>query len=137
MITLEVLLHPIAALRARLGLTQEEFGARIGLRTKGSVSLVERGLSTMSPEVALAIEEISGGEIDASELNPIVAKARGVPSGQVAQAGHEPLDTGKLAETSTGQNKSLPGHIVARASFGAADIGERGTRVALPDGGRA
>lgn len=69
---------PIAALRLQLGLTQEEFGARIGLQTKGSVSLVERGLKAVSPDVALAIETLSAGAIDASSLNEIIAKARGV-----------------------------------------------------------
>jgi hypothetical protein len=38
---------------------------------------------------------------------------------------------------STGQIKALPGHSVAPAPFGAAEVGERGTRVALPGGGRA
>ena len=90
---------PIVALRNRLGLTQEEFGARIGLQTKGSVSLVERGLKAVSADVALAIEELSAGTIDASALNPIVAKARGVEWVAV----HGAADSGAAAGVSPGK----------------------------------
>lgn len=75
----------IAELRAELGLTQEEFGARIGLANKASVSLLEsRRREQCSVDVALAIEALSvradlnGGapRIDAARLNEDVRKAR-------------------------------------------------------------
>ncbi|WP_408585948.1 helix-turn-helix domain-containing protein [Novosphingobium sp.] len=102
---------PIAALRAALGITQEEFGALIGLKTKGSVSLVERGLAPVSADVALAIEELSDGTIDASDLNPIIAKARGVDR----VGNHADSDTAKLEETPTGQCAGLSGEAEAGA----------------------
>lgn len=67
----------IADLRRHLGLSQLEFGARIGLANKASVSLLERGLAPCSLEVALRIEELSGGQIDAAQLNDGVRLARG------------------------------------------------------------
>lgn len=50
---------------------------------------------------------------------------------------HAQVDSAKSEHPSTGQIRSLPGHLAAPAPFGAAEVGERGTRVALPDGGRA
>jgi hypothetical protein len=96
---------PIVALRNRLGLTQEEFGARIGLQTKGSVSLVERGLKSVSPEVAMAIEELAEGTIDASTLNPIVARARGVEWVPL----HGAADSADAGHGSTGKDGQLSG----------------------------
>lgn len=68
----------IAALRAELGLSLEDFGKRIGLSSKGNVSLIERGHMPPSLPVALAIEEISGGRIDAAEINEDVRAARAI-----------------------------------------------------------
>ena len=73
----------IAMLRQLRGETLDEFARRIGIQSKGQMSLIERGLRTPTPEQALAIEELSGGQIDASALNPIIAKARGVDVGGV------------------------------------------------------
>jgi len=67
----------VSALRAELGLTQIEFAARVGLSNKTSISLLESGQRpTISPQVALAIEALSGGRIDAAGLNPVIAAAR-------------------------------------------------------------
>ena len=71
----------IAALRAELGLTQQEFGERIGLRNKTSISLLESGKRPdCSAKVAVAIEELSrvGGaaRIDAARLSEDVRLAR-------------------------------------------------------------
>lgn len=63
---------PIAALRRELGLTLEQFGAEIGLASKGNVSLIERG-GRCSVKVALAIEALSKGKITAASLNTDVA----------------------------------------------------------------
>jgi transcriptional regulator with XRE-family HTH domain len=87
------------ALRTRLGLTQEEFGARIGLQTKGSVSLAERGLKPISADVALAIETLSDGTINASALNAIVARARG----QEGLFDHGMADTANMEAMSPGK----------------------------------
>jgi len=65
----------IPALRAELGLSLEAFGALIGLASKGNVSILERG-GPCSLAVALAIEKLSAGRIDAADLNSDVALAR-------------------------------------------------------------
>ncbi len=65
----------IEGLRIELGLTQEQFARRIGLSNKGSVSVIERG-GPVSLPVALALETLSGGRIDAALLNTDVAMAR-------------------------------------------------------------
>lgn len=65
----------IADLRKELGLTLEEFGARIGLRSKGQVSEIEKS-NRCSPEVALEIEALSKRRIDAGSLNPVIEAAR-------------------------------------------------------------
>jgi len=65
----------ISELRKELGLTLEEFGARVGLKSKGQVSEIERA-GTCSPEVALAIEALSERRLNAAALNPIIAAAR-------------------------------------------------------------
>lgn len=66
----------IADLRRELGLTQLEFGVKLGLASKASVSLLERGLSPCSLRVSLEIERLSGGRIDAAMLNDDVRLAR-------------------------------------------------------------
>jgi transcriptional regulator with XRE-family HTH domain len=67
----------VADLRAELGLSLAEFAARIGITSKGHASLIERS-GTCSLRAALAIEELSGGRIDAAQLSPDVAAARAV-----------------------------------------------------------
>lgn len=68
----------IRELRLALQLDQIEFGVRIGLgeKSKGRVSLIERGIVPVSQPVALAIEALSGGRIDAAVLNAEIAAAR-------------------------------------------------------------
>lgn len=65
----------IEALRRELGLNQTEFALRIGLANKASVSLLERGGPCSLP-VAIKIEELSEGRIDAADLNEDVKAAR-------------------------------------------------------------
>ena len=67
----------IAALRQKRGETLEQFGAAIGVTSKGRMSELERGIRPVTPEQALAIEKLSDGAIDAADLNPIIAAARG------------------------------------------------------------
>lgn len=66
----------IADLRAELGLSLEEFGKMFGQSSKGTMSLIERGKAPVSLPVALAIERVSGGRIDAAALNADVQAAR-------------------------------------------------------------
>ena len=62
----------IAELRKELGLSLEAFAAMVGLKSKGQMSLIERG-EPCSIAVALKIEELSGGRIPAATLSPDVA----------------------------------------------------------------
>ena len=59
-----------------LGLSQEEFARRIGLKSKGQVSEIERD-NKCSAKVALEIERISEGQISAATICPAVALVRG------------------------------------------------------------
>lgn len=93
----------IAALRAELGLTQLEFGALIGVDNKTSVSLIERGRVKPSIRVALAIEELSAGRIDAADLCDDVRIARrGLDN-------HAPTNTAETEALATGQSGGVSG----------------------------
>jgi len=83
----------IAGLRRELGLTQAEFAERIGLVNKASVSLLERGLTPISLRVALEIERLSDGRIDAATLNADVRLAR--------RSGPDDIALGSQAGTAT------------------------------------
>ena len=72
----------IIQLRHELAMTQEAFGAEVGL-SKGKVSIVEREQRCSIP-VALAIEALSGGRIDAATLNDDVARVRATQRRTVA-----------------------------------------------------
>jgi DNA-binding transcriptional regulator YdaS (Cro superfamily) len=74
-------LPPIASLRLALGLSQLAFGERIGVRNKTTVSLIERGIRPATSRQALAIEELSGGTINAAELCEDVRLARAATGG--------------------------------------------------------
>lgn len=65
----------IKALREELAMTAAEFANHIGLKSKSRVSEIEHG-APVSARVALRLEEISGGRIDAAVLNDDVAAAR-------------------------------------------------------------
>ncbi|MFO6447841.1 hypothetical protein ACLBKU_11905 [Erythrobacter sp. NE805] len=69
----------IAELRSEMGLSLEQFAARVGLQSRGRMSVIERE-GRCSLDVALAIEALSGGRIDAAELSDDVKAARHVPS---------------------------------------------------------
>lgn len=66
----------IASLRAERRESLEVFGRAIGVPSKGRVSEIERGLRDVTQAQALAIEALSGGRIDAADLNPAIAAAR-------------------------------------------------------------
>jgi transcriptional regulator with XRE-family HTH domain len=68
----------IASLRAELGMSLEAFANLLGLKSKGQMSLIEAGKSSVSAAVALRLEDLSAGRIDAASLNTVVAQARRV-----------------------------------------------------------
>jgi transcriptional regulator with XRE-family HTH domain len=77
----------IAELRKELGLSLEAFAAQLGLTSKGYVSDLERGKATCTAALALRIEALSGGRIQARTLNADVAlveEARGIAPAQDA-----------------------------------------------------
>ena len=63
----------IRELREKLGLSQEAFAGRLGLKSKGHVSDLESGKCLPSVAVALELERLSEGELSASALNADVA----------------------------------------------------------------
>jgi len=65
----------IAELRAEMGVSQEDFAALIGLSSKGNVSIIERE-NRCGLRVALKIEQLSDGRIDAASLNDEVRVSR-------------------------------------------------------------
>ena len=67
----------VSALRAELGLSLGEFAKLLGLSSKGYVSQLERGEVRCSVSVALALERLSGGRINAAAQNADVALVRG------------------------------------------------------------
>lgn len=66
---------PIRQLRERLGLNQVDFGAQLGLSSKGHVSELER-TGKCSVRIALKLEELSDGALDAADLSSDVAMVR-------------------------------------------------------------
>ena len=62
----------IATIRKELGLSQEAFAARLGLKSKGHVSVMEAG-KPPSLRVAIELERISGGRLRAADMNSDVA----------------------------------------------------------------
>lgn len=65
----------IKALRQSLGLNQSDFASRLGLSSKSHVSELENG-GSCSVRVALKVEELSGGQINAASLHPDIALVR-------------------------------------------------------------
>ncbi len=58
-----------------LKLSQEGFARLLGLRSKGHICDIER-TDRCAPSVALEIEKISKGAINAAEISPAVARIR-------------------------------------------------------------
>lgn len=128
----------IVALRREMRLSQTEFGAAIGLASKGKVSVLE-STGRASLPVALRIEELSIVDgvprIDAALLNDDVARARAACPGGCAIAegenilDHAALDSGGGAQASTGQfddmsrrNNPFSGGSVAMPSVADAGV---------------
>lgn len=66
----------IADLRRERQETLEQFAQTLGLKSKGQASQIERGEEPCSFEVALTLETLSTGRLDAAALNDKVALAR-------------------------------------------------------------
>lgn len=66
----------IRKFRQDMGLTVAQMAERLGLSSKGGFSMVENGKAPISQPVALAIETLSDGRIDAASLNAEIAAAR-------------------------------------------------------------
>lgn len=60
----------LESFRKSRGWTQEQLGEAVGIRSKGYVSRIERGLEQCSLRVALRIEHLSGGQVTAASLRP-------------------------------------------------------------------
>ena len=65
----------VSELRKELGLSLEGFATLLGLTSKGYVHDIENGTQP-SVRVALELERLSTGRINAGELNPDVARVR-------------------------------------------------------------
>jgi hypothetical protein len=65
----------IADLRTEMKLSLEAFAALIGLQSRGRMSVIERE-NRCSLKVALEIERLSGGRIDAADLSDDVRLSR-------------------------------------------------------------
>jgi transcriptional regulator with XRE-family HTH domain len=60
--------------RMKHGLTLEQFGVLVG-KSKAQIHAIEKG-NYATAKLALAIEQRTGGEVDAAFLNPQIAQAR-------------------------------------------------------------
>ena len=65
----------IADLRTELGLSLEAFAAKVGIQSRGRMSVIERE-NRCALRVALAIERLSDGRVDAAGLCEEVRAAR-------------------------------------------------------------
>jgi hypothetical protein len=86
----------IAQLRAELGLSLEQFAEKVGLQSRGRMSVIERE-GRCSLEVALRIETLSGGRIDTAQLSEDVKAAR---HGVVITSAMLAASSGNLAKDS-------------------------------------
>ncbi|WP_288016476.1 hypothetical protein [Microcystis phage Mae-JY04] len=109
----------IAELRAEMGVSQEEFAALIGLSSKGNVSIIERE-NRCGLRVALKIEQLSGGRIDAASLNDEVRVSRHgldhVALDTVAEAVPSPGSCGDVSPVLSGAESRSGAEGVARSS---------------------
>lgn len=92
----------IGALRGELGLSLEAFARKIGLNSKGHVSTLER-TGICSVRVAVAIEALSAGRIDAADLCEDVRIAR-----------HGEANSPAALAPATGQIGDLSGPLAAQ-----------------------
>lgn len=82
-----------------MGVSQEEFAALIGLSSKGNVSIIERE-NRCGLRVALKIEQLSDGRVDAASLNDEVRLSR-------HGLDHVPTDTSEADAPSPGSADAI------------------------------
>lgn len=116
----------IADLRTELGLSLEALGAKVGIASRGRMSVIERE-NRCSLDVALALEKLSDGRLDAASICDDVRRARasstefrthGPESAVdddvlVLPALHGGADSGAAAGASTGQSGEMSGEVAA------------------------
>lgn len=119
----------IAGLRSELGISLDLFAQRLGLNSRSRASEIERGAPVSLP-VALKIEELSGGRIDAAQLNADVAAARAACGNCVP---HAPLDSGGVGGVSSGKDDEISGLASVDAQAAGLPVGEPTGR-AVPAG---
>lgn len=69
------IMHIIEKFLSSKGIPQSEMARRIGC-DRGNFSRIATGKVPTPPNIALALEAETGGELDAATLNPLIAKAR-------------------------------------------------------------
>jgi DNA-binding transcriptional regulator YdaS (Cro superfamily) len=70
----------LESIMRELGLTDAELGRRVG-RSSQQICRVRRGTGRPSPELALAIERETGGQVSRHELRPDVYPRDGALAG--------------------------------------------------------
>ena len=114
----------IAELRAEMGVSQEEFAALIGLSSKGNVSIIERE-NRCGLRVALKIEQLSDGRVDAATLNDEVRLSR-------HGLDHVPVHTSGTDTRSPGSCEAIsPEYREINGSGAAAGAGAEGVATAI------
>jgi len=98
----------IRKLRCDMDLTVAQMAERLGLSSKGGFSMIENGKAPISQRLALAVETLTDGRIDAASLNAEIAAAR---AGFVRVADNENTTEGAPS-------------VGADAGEGASEIGE-------------
>jgi DNA-binding XRE family transcriptional regulator len=101
----------IPALREEMGLSLEKFAEALGLQSKSRASEIERGAPVSLP-VALKLESLSGGRIDAAALCPAVAEARAG-----CECFHTAPDTAAASGASAGKSGDVTGSAVEEHGF--------------------
>lgn len=99
----------VSDLRQERGETLEEFGRAIGVNSKGRVSEYIRD-NRFPLNAALALQELSGGRIDAAELCDDVRRAR---AGVTDLRSHDAVDSGADAAASSGKIDEISPHGIA------------------------
>lgn len=59
---------PLETFRKRRGWTQEQLGKRLGVNSKGYISAIETGAARCSFRIAMALEELSAGELRGPDM---------------------------------------------------------------------
>lgn len=94
----------ISEFREEMGWTLEKFGRAIGILSKGRMSEIQSGKVQPRVNQALEIERLSGGRINASDLNDEVRAARAVI---LDGFDHDVMNSSGQSDKSMGQKGQL------------------------------